>query len=143
MLMEETRGGLPPTVKVTTGREKYKTVVHANGHGVIVDEPAAMGGANLGMDPFALLLGSLGSCTAITIKMYADRKGWALDSTTVELSMARQVIDGKERAEITTNILFTGDLLDEQKNRLLQIAHACPVHKTLLGDIIIVDKKRE
>ena len=139
--MEEVKGGIPPTVKVTTGQQKYKTVVHANGHGVIVDEPANMGGSNLGMDPFALLLGSLGSCTAITIKMYADRKGWELDSTTVELSIEREIVDGKERAEITTNILFTGNLSDEQKKRLLQIAHACPVHKTLLGEIVIVDKK--
>jgi len=139
--MEQIKGGIPPQVKVTIGKEKYKTVVHANGHGIIADEPISMGGGNFGMDPYALLLASVGSCTAITIKMYADRKGWALDNTVIELSLKREIINGKERAEITTNISFSGALSESEEQRLLEIALACPVHKTLIGEIVISQSK--
>lgn len=139
--MEQVKGGIPPQVKVTIGKEKYRTVVHANKHGIIVDEPKSMGGADMGMDPFALLLASLGACTAITIKMYADRKGWALSNAVIELSLKREKIDGKDHSEITANISLLGDLSEIEKNRLLEIARACPVHKTLTGEISIIHKK--
>jgi putative redox protein len=139
--MEQIKGGIPPQVKVTIGKEKYRTVVHANKHGIIVDEPKSMGGANFGMDPFALLLGSLGACTAITIKMYADRKGWALNSTVIELSLKREKINGEDKGEITTSLSFFGDLSEAERNRLLEIASACPVHRTLTGQISIIHKE--
>jgi len=136
--MEQVKGGIPPQVKVTVGKEKYKTVVYAGKHGIIVDEPENMGGRDLGMDPFALLMASLGACTAITIKMYADRKNWSLNSTVIELSLKREKINGKDHAEITTNISIFGDLSAAEKARLLEIAKACPVHKTLTGEITII-----
>jgi putative redox protein len=105
-------------------------------HTWIGDEPPDKGGANLGPDPVRLLLSSLGACTVITLQMYAARKQWPLAGVEVELQFNPQ---GKPASgtDITRRITLQGDLADEQRARLLQIANACPIHKVLVGDVRI------
>ena len=100
------------------------------------DEPLEMGGTDEGMNPYALLLASLGSCTAITIRMYADRKEYLLETIRVELALIVSK-DAIMPTRITRNIEFTGALTEEEKSRLTLIADKCPVHKLLSNPIII------
>lgn len=115
----------------------YKTKVFSGGHFIYADEPEDIGGTDEGMPPAALLLASLGSCTAITIRMYADRKGYPLETIKVELGInPEDEID--KSTTITRQITFTGDLSDEQRQRLMQIAEKCPIHKLLSNPIHIL-----
>ena len=120
-------------VTAIIGREKYKTELITNGHHLVADEPDEVGGKNLGPGPGEYLMVSLASCTAITLRMYADRKQWPLEKIRVEVF--------SEKMDKTTifirHIYFAGALDEEQRNRLLQIANACPVHKTLTNPIEI------
>lgn len=118
-------------------QSRYKTKVFAGGHLIYADEPAEMGGTDEGMTPAALLLASLGSCTAITIRMYADRKKWTLESITINLSIANEE-EMNSDTTITRVIDLKGDLNDEQKERILLIANKCPIHKILSNPIKIL-----
>jgi len=118
-------------------RSKYRTKIYSGGHFIYADEPADLGGTDEGMSPGALLLASLGSCTAITIRMYADRKEIALDSIKIELAICKEDQITKETT-ITRKIEFTGELTSEQHERLLQIADKCPIHKLLSNPIKII-----
>jgi putative redox protein len=113
------------------GREHYQTTITSAGHTLIADEPEATQGTDRGMNPYSLLLASLGSCTAITLRMYADRKMWIVDSINVKLDMYRINAD----TVIERKLTFTGNLTDEQRNRLLTIANSCPLHQILTGNI--------
>jgi putative redox protein len=106
------------------------------GHQWLADEPLDLGGANAGPSPERLLLGSLGACTAITLQMYAARKQWPIESIEVELQFNP---DGKpaDGTDITRKISLKGELSNEQRERLLQIANACPIHKVLTGEVRI------
>ena len=117
-------------------RSNYKTKIYAGGHFIYADEPEDMGGTDEGMPPAALLLASLGSCTAITIRMYADRKGIPLDSIKIHLAISRedQLDEGKT---INVKLEFTGELSSEQINRLVEISEKCPIHKILSNPIRI------
>jgi len=109
-------------------------VTHRGGHNVWhADEPEAEGGGDTGPAPFELLLSALGACTAITLKMYAQRKGWPLEDVDVKLSLERT----STASAIDRQIVLHGELSAEQRERLLQIANACPVHKTLTHPIAI------
>jgi putative redox protein len=118
------------------GKKNYKTEIFARQHIVIGDEPLSIGGEDLGMMPFELLLGSLGECTAITLRMYAARKGWAIENISVKLTL-KEISTEDKTSYITRALSFDGDLTEEQKGRLLQIANACPVHKLLINPIQI------
>jgi len=126
-------------VVVRTGREKYYTEVRAEGHSLEADEPVSVGGADRGPTPYGLLLSSLGACTSMTLRMYADRKEWALDEVRVHLEHEKIHAEDCERCEskegkvdrIDRVIELEGDLTDEQRDRLLEIANKCPVHRTL------------
>jgi len=98
------------------------------------DEPVEDGGGNTGPAPHRLLLSALGACTAITVQMYAARKQWPLERVDVELQFnpAGTPASGND---ISRMIRLEGPLDDEQRERLLQIANKCPIHKVLTGDV--------
>lgn len=115
------------------GREHYQTTAGSGKHTIVVDEPIEMQGTDTGMNPFGLLVSSLGSCTIITLRMYIDRKGWVVDEMQVDLAIYS--ITGGYLIE--RNLTFKGDLTAEQLKRLEQIADACPIHKVLTGNVMI------
>lgn len=122
----------------------YKTILSNGTHQVIADEPSPYG-TDEGSDPYSLLLMALGSCVAITIRMYADRKKWDLEDVEVELSQERihsKDCDDCESTEgyvhvIEKKVKLLGNLDDKQRARLMEIADRCPVNKTLLNEIKI------
>lgn len=117
-------------------QSKYLTKVYAGGHFIYADEPAEIGGTDEGMTPGALLLASLGSCTAITLRMYADRKNMALETIKIHLTLIEP--EGSvSSTTITCKIEFGGNLSTDELSRLLQIADKCPVHKMLSNPILI------
>ncbi len=126
------------TVNAITKREKYKTTISSETNQLIADEPLIDGGTDLGFSPVELLAGALASCTSITLRMYADRKEWNIDEIKVDVQFSRDSITNSSSFERL--ISYVGDLEEAQKNRLLAIANACPVHKTLSGTIAIETK---
>ena len=120
-------------VTATIGRDAYKTELVTSGHHVVADEPEELGGGNLGPAPGEFLMISLASCTAITLRMYADRKKWDVEKIKVEVAFEKTQTKTIFKREIS----FEGELDDEQRTRLLQIANSCPVHKTLTSQIEI------
>lgn len=121
----------------------YLTVIGAGEHVLVVDEPVALGGTDQGPDPYDLLLGALGACTAITLRMYAGRKGWPLENVTIRLRQARSHAQDCADCEtedtaiprIEARVELEGPLTAEQKERLLWIAGRCPVKQTLAAGI--------
>ncbi len=120
-------------VTAIIGRDHFRTELTTFGKTVIADEPEELGGTNDGPAPGEFLLISLASCTAITLRMYADRKQW--DVSKIKVEVASEKTDGTTffKREIT----LEGSLQDDQRQRLLQIANACPVHKVLTNPIEI------
>jgi uncharacterized OsmC-like protein/alpha/beta superfamily hydrolase len=135
-------------VVVRIGTEKYTTEIMARQHQLIADEPKDVQGNDLGPNPYELLLSSLGACTAMTLRMYADRKGWPLKEVLVHLSHSKKHCEDCQEPEKSTSkidhidrqIEIIGDLDEKQRNRLLQIANKCPVHKTLHNTIKVATK---
>lgn len=115
------------------GRETYRTELRARKHIVIGDEPQDAGGTDLGPRPGDFLRMSLASCTAITLRMYANRKGFAVEQIQVEVS----TIEEPGKTYFRSDIEIKGELTDEQQSRLMQIAKHCPVHKVLTSPIEI------
>ncbi|MGM3278203.1 OsmC family protein [Ralstonia sp. 24A2] len=113
------------------GSTPYRTDIVVGGHAITADEPHALGGQGVGPAPYDLLLASLGACTAITLKMYAERKDWSLTSLDVSL---RIVGTDERRIERTLTI---GGLDDGQKARLAEIAERTPVTLTLKSGLPI------
>lgn len=117
--------------KASIATTKYRVQLDNGRHVFGADEPVEQGGQDLAPTPDELLEAALASCTAITLRMYADRKAWKLDTIDVEVKLER--ID--QKTLFTRNIQLKGELDQAQKERLLQIAKACPVSKTLSGSI--------
>ena len=115
----------------------YQQTVSNGRHTLIADEPQAMGGDDAGPAPYDLLLAALGSCTSITLRMYAQRKNLALTHVSVALTHEKIDVDGQRVDRIERHITLTGDLSDEQRARLLEIANKCPMYRTLQSDIRI------
>jgi putative redox protein len=109
------------------GTESYAVRIDAGGHALLADEPPAQGGKDAGPAPYDLLLASLGACTAITLRMYAERKGWPLAGATVDLHYAKQ----GDRASVERVLSLAGELSGEQRARLAEIAERTPVTLTL------------
>ncbi len=125
----------------------YSQLVTTDGHSFVVDEPLSDGGNGLGPSPYEMLLGALGSCTAMTLLMYARRKGWDLTECSVNLTHDRVHAKDSEHPEegtrrvdvIKRDISLHGHLDEEQRARLLEIAGKCPVHKTLMNEPQVID----
>jgi putative redox protein len=133
---------------VTTriGGSGFRADIAARSHTFISDEPVALGGTDTGPTPYELLLGALSSCTAMTLRVYAKRKGWPLESVEVRMRQTRTHEEDCEKCEreavgithIERDIDIGGALTDEQRKRLLEIADRCPVKQTLEHGIHIV-----
>ena len=120
-------------VIVTELDKKFLRGLYTKDHEVLSDEPISYGGNNLGPSPYNLLLMSIGSCTSMTIRMYANRKKMPLEDIKVRLVYERE----EEVERITRYLSFKGDITAEQKQRLVEIAGKCPVHRTLENNPII------
>jgi putative redox protein len=122
------------SARVRTSQGKFGQRIQIGGHVLTSDESTANGGSDAGPEPHEFLLAGLGACTSMTIKLYADRKEWPLRGVDV-------TIDGQHddtRAFIVhRTIVLEGELTDEQRQRLLDVANKCPVHRTLTGTIRI------
>ena len=113
------------------GQGRYQQAVLAGKHELIADEPVSMGGGDAGPAPFDYLMAGLGACTSMTLRMYAERKGLPLQQVLVELAHHKVEIDGQSRDCIERRITLLGELSQEQRQRLMEIAHKCPVHRAL------------
>jgi putative redox protein len=133
------------SVVVSGSAAGFAQDVIAGTHRFVADEPASAGGTERGPGPYELLLAALGSCTSMTIGMYARRKGWPLENVTVRLRHERRYVADCENCEknrtlltrIDREIELTGPLSADQRERLLEIANKCPVHRTLTSKIEI------
>ncbi|MHC1729456.1 MAG: alpha/beta fold hydrolase [Syntrophobacteraceae bacterium] len=138
-------------VVTRTGKKGFRTEIVANGHNLVADEPIPVGGANTGPTPYDLLVSALGACTGMTLRMYADRKKLPLDAITVRLK--HQKIHAKDCADcaeqsskvdfIEREIELEGDLDQPIRERLLEIANRCPVHRTLESSTKVASKLKD
>ena len=143
----------PPTEGdvVTHTEDAYRTEVTAGRHALVADEPESVGGADAGPTPYDYLLAALGSCTGMTLRMYADRKEWPLEEATVHLTHEKVHATDCDHCDTTEGkidriereIELTGDLTPEQRERLLEIANKCPVHRTLHSEIDVQSALRD
>jgi putative redox protein len=121
------------TATVTTAPGKFRQTVRVGPHTLVADEPVAAGGEDRGPAPHEWILVGLGACTSMTLRLYAERKGWALESVEV-------TVDGEHEGGafiLTRAVHLRGNLTEDQRERLLEIANKCPVHKSLTGPIRI------
>ncbi len=136
-------------LEVAEYNRRFTRVLSTDHHHWYADEPVAMGGDNLGPDPYEHLLAALGACTSMTLRMYANRKKIPLDDVSVSLRHSRQHGADCEHCDqdnarvelLERELVLKGDLTPEQRERLVEIADKCPVHKTLLGNIVIVTRQ--
>jgi putative redox protein len=130
---------------VKAGASRYDQEIAVGPHRLLADEPRDVGGNDAGPNPYELLLAALGACTSMTVRMYAERKQWPLQG--VEMRLAHSRIHAEDCAECDTKqgmldsieaeITLIGELSDEQRQRLVEIASMCPVHRTLKSEIQI------
>ncbi|MDT7603670.1 MAG: putative redox protein [Acidobacteriota bacterium] len=134
-------------VVVTSQLNLRNEVSYGDGQTFTTDEPAPLG-EGAGADPYTLLLAALGSCISMTLTLYAQRKQWGLKRVTVRLRQKRVHAKDCQECETKTDtfvhrierhVTVEGDLTDEQKARLQEIAHKCPVHKMLTSEIVVTD----
>jgi putative redox protein len=138
------------TVTVTeTGAGTYTQQITAGRHRLLADEPQPIGD-DAGPTPYDLLLAALGACTSMTLRMYADRKGWQFDR--IQVTLRHKRIHAQDCADCETkvgwvshidrDIEITGDLDDVQRQQLMHIAERCPVHQTLTSEIEVATSLR-
>ena len=128
--------------------EGFKAVVQMRDFTLVLDEPESDGGTNLGPTPKEVMLAALGGCAAITAKMYASRKKWPLEGVEIDLSTDRFKVndypaymgEGEFVHEFRQQIVFKGPLTQEQKDRLLEIAGKCPVHRALTEPNFMIEE---
>ena len=136
---------MPRSVSVDCGTERYAQTVSVGSHVFQSDEPADVGGKDTGPNPHELLMGSLGACVNITVQMYAERHQLPLKGVRSALSYSRALAENGPDSEsavgmvdqIDMEISFTGNLSGEQQQRLLDIAHHCPIHRMLISHVVI------
>jgi uncharacterized OsmC-like protein len=136
---------------VIGGAKGFSVAIEVRNHRIKGDEPVSLGGQDSGPSPYELLLSALGSCTSMTLRMYADRKGWPLEGIKVYLSHSKIYASDCADCETKTGkidyilreIELEGPLDDDQRQRLLEIANKCPVHKTLISENRIESRLRQ
>ncbi len=124
-------------VRLRDKAETYTCDIKAGKHEMVADEPVPLGGDDLGAAPYQYLKAALGSCTAMTIRMYAERKKWLVEDVVVTLTHSRDV---NKQSIFARDIKIVGELDEKQRERLLDIADRCPVHKTLSHGATILSK---
>jgi putative redox protein len=154
--------GTPPAVATNEAGETYAVFVTglatgfaqeitAGRHRLLGDEPGSAGGTDTGPNPYDFLLAALGSCTSMTVALYARRKRWPLEAVLVRLRHSRIYARDCESCEteeglldrIDCEVALVGPLAEEQRARLLEIASKCPVHRTLTSEIVIQTRLAE
>lgn len=130
------------------GKTGYKTEITCGDHHFIADEPESVGGTNQGPTPMQMLVGALGACMAITVRLYAERKKWPLEGVEIDVNLER--FAGQDYAaytgdslfvhEIKNRIVFHGPLDDNQREKLLEIVNKCPVHRVLEHPVFFIDE---
>jgi putative redox protein len=121
-------------IKASIGNEPYRIEIKSpTGNVVIADEPIEKGGQDKGFSPKELLVSALGACTCATVRMYADRKSWDLES----VDAAIELIEETGQTKFIRKLQLTGKLDEAQRARLLAVANACPIHKILTNSIAI------
>jgi putative redox protein len=133
---------MPSVEVVENGRGKFAVDISVGPHALLADEPAEVGGNDSGPSPHDFLLAGLGACTSMTLRMYADHKKIPLEQVQVRLTRRKIkaadcpdcVTKDGEVEEMTREITLVGDLDEATRQRLLEIANKCPVHKTLTGE---------
>ena len=128
----------------------YQTRITTDDLAFFGDEPESSGGDGLGPSPYELLLAALGHCTVLTILLYARRKEWRVEGVAIQATHERQnvdeVVEGKtvrrKVERIVQEITLTGDLNEEQRARLMEIAGKCPVHRTMAGDLEFIEVEK-
>jgi putative redox protein len=130
MVSTPTAAGVEPVIVTETGLGGYQVEVRVGTSSFLADEPKAVGGLGSGPNPYDLLSAALGTCTVLTARLYANRKGWPL--TRAQASVVHRAPRGTGQKDLfERTVTFEGDLDDEQKARLLDIASRCPVSQTL------------
>ena len=124
-------------VVAENGKGRYQQAVTVGQHQLLADEPVDVGGADAGPAPFDFVMAGLGACTSMTLRMYAERREFPLTQVSVSLSYDRVTVDGVARDHIQRTITLEGELSDEQRQRLLEIANKCPVHRALSQSLLI------
>jgi putative redox protein len=127
-------------MKAVARREdgNYRHDVEVRGHRITIDEPEQKGGGNSGMSPQELLAASLASCVAITIEMYADRKGWDVGDMRVDVDY--QPAQRGSPFKFAIDVRLPKELAEEQLERLMQIGAKCPVHRALEGEVMFEER---
>lgn len=128
-MSSETETDRVPLTTATIGPSGYRVDVESLGHAILADEPVDEDGTGEGPGPFALLYASLAACVLMTLRMYAGRKEWPMTGATLRLFPRRK--RGFPVESIDMELELEGDLSDEQRGRLREIAGKCPVHRTL------------
>jgi putative redox protein len=121
-------------IRVHRGQGKLQHVIDIGPHRLLTDVPEELGGEDTGPEPHDLLAAALGACTALTVTMYARRKGWLLDDIDVRIEHGKV----EQAYVLTRRIAYIGQLSAEQRDMLTAVANKCPVHTTLAGEIRIV-----
>lgn len=124
-------------IQAGIGHEHFVTRISMRGHLLVADEPTDNGGKDSGPTPTELVLSGLAACTASTLRMYADRKEWELDRIDVEMGITIEKTGTGQISRIDSMIRLSGNLEQEQRDRLLEIAGKCPVHRLLTNPIEI------
>ncbi len=128
-------------VVTESGRGRYlQDIVVNDRHRLLADEPETLGGDDAAPTPFDFLMTSLGTCTAITLRMYAERKNLAVTQISVALDHAKVTVDGQTRDHLRRRITIAGDLTGEQRQRMLEIANKCPLHRALTQPLLIASE---
>jgi uncharacterized OsmC-like protein/fermentation-respiration switch protein FrsA (DUF1100 family) len=144
--MDELRADNAVTARTSAGA--FRTEIRLGSHSIVADEPTAVGGDNLGPTPYDLLASALGACTTMTLRMYAERKKWPLEEAVVTLKHSRVHEEDEERCEtedarldrLDRDLKLVGPLSSDQRQRLLEIADRCPVHRTLSAGVRIATR---